>query len=216
MQNFINILTAEILKGLPGTEIQWQMASSDRMIRDFPRSPGNDARVAAVLILLYPHNGSVFTVLMQRHDYKGVHGGQISLPGGKMEPQDKDIIQTALREAYEETGVDPEKVNVIGTLTPLYIPVSNMIVTPVVGWAEEKPVFTHQQEEVVFLFDTDIKKLLEPDIVKTKQMEIRGEMMGVRYFDYEGHVIWGATAMILHELLTIIKRGEISIQNPLG
>jgi len=209
MQNFINILTAEILKGLPGTEIQWQMASSDRMIRDFPRSPGNDARVAAVLILLYPHNGSVFTVLMQRHDYNGVHGGQISLPGGKQEPQDKDVIQTALREAFEETGVDPERINVIGTLTPLFIQVSNMIVTPVVGWAKERPVFTHQQEEVVFLFDADIKKLLEPDIVKTKQMEIRGEMIDVRYFDYEGHVIWGATAMILHELLTIIRKIEI-------
>lgn len=209
MQNFINILTAEILKGLPGTEIQWQMASSDRMIRDFPRSPGNDARVAAVLILLYPHNGSVFTVLMQRHDYNGVHGGQISLPGGKQEPQDKNIIQTAMREAYEETGVDPENISVIGTLTPLFIPVSNIVVTPVVGWTKEKPVFVHQQEEVVFLFDTDIKKLLDPDIVKTKQMEIKGEMMGVRYFDYEGHVIWGATAMILHELLTIIRKIEI-------
>ena len=209
MQNFIKILTAEIKKGLPGTEIQWQMASSDRMIRNFPRSPGNDARVAAVLILLYPHNGSVFTVLMQRHDYNGVHGGQISLPGGKQEPQDKDIIQTALREAYEETGVDQENITVIGTLTPLFIPVSNNIVTPVVGWTEERPVFTHQQEEVVFLFDADIKKLLEPDIVKTKQMKISGEMIDVKYFDYEGHVIWGATAMILHELLTLIRRIEI-------
>jgi len=209
MQNFIKILTAEIKKGLPGTEIQWQMASSDRMIRNFPRTPGNDARVAAVLILLYPHNGSVFTVLMQRHDYNGVHGGQISLPGGKQEPQDKDIIQTALREAYEETGVDQENITVIGTLTPLFIPVSNNIVTPVVGWTEERPVFTHQQEEVVFLFDADIKKLLEPDIVKTKQMKISGEMIDVKYFDYEGHVIWGATAMILHELLTLIRRIEI-------
>jgi len=209
MKDFINILTAEIKKGLPGTEIQWQMASSDRMIRNFPRTPGNDARVAAVLILLYPHNGSVFTVLMQRHDYNGVHGGQISLPGGKQEPQDKDIIQTALREAYEETGVDQENITVIGTLTPLFIPVSNNIVTPVVGWTEERPVFTHQQEEVVFLFDADIKKLLEPDIVKTKQMKISGEMIDVKYFDYEGHVIWGATAMILHELLTLIRRIEI-------
>jgi 8-oxo-dGTP pyrophosphatase MutT (NUDIX family) len=216
MQNFIKILSAEIKKGLPGTEIQWQMASSDRRIRGFPRSPGNDARVAAVLILLYPHSDSIYTVLMQRHDYDGVHGGQISLPGGKQEPQDKDIIQTALREASEETGVDPKNISVIGTLTPLFIPVSNMIVTPVVGWTKEKPVFTHQQEEVVFLFDADIKKLLEPEIVKIKQMEIRGEMIDVKYFDYEGHVIWGATAMILHELLTIIKRSEISIQNPLG
>jgi len=209
MQSFIKILKTELLKGLPGTDVQWQMASSDRMIRDFPRSPTNDARIAAVLILLYPQNGSIHTILMQRHDYIGVHGGQISLPGGKMEPQDKDIIQTALRESHEETGADPEKISVIGLLTPLYIPVSNMIVTPVVGWTKERPDFTHQQEEVVFLFDTDIKKLLDPGIVKTKKMEIRGEMIDVKYFDYEGHVIWGATAMILHELLTIIRKIEI-------
>jgi 8-oxo-dGTP pyrophosphatase MutT (NUDIX family) len=205
MNKFDELLKTEIQKELPGTEVQWQMASSDRMIRDFPGSPKNDARVAAVLILLYPYKGSIYTVLMQRHDYKGVHGGQISLPGGKMESQDKDIIQTALREAYEETGADPARIDIIGTLTPLYIPVSNMIVTPVVAWIKERPVFTHQQEEVVFLFDADIKKLLDPTLVKTKQLEIRGEMIDVKYFDYEGHVIWGATAMILHELLTIIK-----------
>jgi 8-oxo-dGTP pyrophosphatase MutT (NUDIX family) len=145
---------------------------------------------------------------MQRHDYDGVHGGQISFPGGKKEPSDENIVQTAIREAYEETGVDPAKISVIGTLTPLFIPVSNMIVTPVVGWIKEKPVFNYQAEEVVFLIDADIKRLLDPSIVKTKPFGIRGEMIEVKYFDYEGNVIWGATAMILHELLIIIKRGR--------
>jgi hypothetical protein len=71
MKHFAAKLRNEILNGLPGTEVQWQMASSDRMIRNFSRSPGNDAKVAAVLIILFPHNGSVYTVLMQRHDYDG-------------------------------------------------------------------------------------------------------------------------------------------------
>jgi 8-oxo-dGTP pyrophosphatase MutT (NUDIX family) len=208
MHNFITRLKAEIRKGLPGTETQWQMASSDRRFKNFPRTPGSDARIAAVLILLYPANGSVHTVLMQRPDYDGVHGGQISFPGGKQEPADENIIKTALREAYEETGADPAKVNIIGTLTPLFIPVSNMMVTPVMGWIDATPSFNHRPEEVVFLIDADLTRLLDPALVKTKPFEIRGEMIEVKYFDYEGHTIWGATAMILHELLIILRRGN--------
>jgi 8-oxo-dGTP pyrophosphatase MutT (NUDIX family) len=207
MKRFADLLRTELLKGLPGSEVKWQMASSDRMIRNFPRFPGNDAMVAAVLILLYRYKGSVYTVFMQRPDYNGVHSGQISFPGGKKEISDENSIQTALREANEETGVDPAKIKVIGNLTPLFIPVSNIIVTPVVGWINEKPVFNHHPGEVVFLIEADIKTLLDPATLKTKPFEIRGEMIEIKYFDYAGNVIWGATAMILHELLTILKRG---------
>jgi 8-oxo-dGTP pyrophosphatase MutT (NUDIX family) len=212
MQSFIDLLKTELLKSLPGTDVQWQMASSDRMIKNFPRTPGKDARIAAVLILLFPDNGSVCTIFMQRHNYDGVHGGQISFPGGKAESSDENIIETAIREANEETGVDPATISVIGTLTPLFIPVSNMIVTPVIGWTKKKPVFNHQVEEVVFLFEANIKRLLDPSIVRSKPFNIRGEMIDVKYFDYEGNVIWGATAMILHEFLTIIKSAGISIK----
>jgi len=146
---------------------------------------------------------------MQRHNYDGVHGGQISFPGGKKEPADADIIQTALREAMEETGADPSAISVLGTLTPLFIPVSNMVVTPVLGWTDKRPHFNHQPEEVVFLIEADLKRFLDPSIIKIKPFEIRGEILDVRYFDYEGHVIWGATAMILNELLTILNKTKI-------
>jgi 8-oxo-dGTP pyrophosphatase MutT (NUDIX family) len=212
MNDIINRLKIEILKGLPGTDIQWQMASSDRFVKNFPRLPGKNARIAAVLILLYPQNGSIHTVFMQRPDYNGVHGGQISFPGGKKEPEDENVIQTALRETYEETGVDPSNVNIIGTLTPLFIPVSNMIVTPVIGWTNEKPEFNHQSEEVLFLIEADLKKFLDPSIVKLKPFEIRGELVEVKYFDYKGNTIWGATAMILHELLIIIRRSGLFLR----
>ena len=212
MHNFPTILKAELSKGLPGTDIQWQMASSDRYVKNFPRIPGKDARVAAVLIMLYPEKGSIHTIFMQRPDYDGVHGGQISFPGGKKEPADRDIVQTALREAQEETGIVPEEVNVIGILTPLFIPVSNMVVTPVLGWINKKPLFRFQPEEVEFLIDADLKLLLEPSMVKTKPFEIRGEQLDIKYFDYENNTIWGATAMILHELLVILRRGGIFLQ----
>jgi 8-oxo-dGTP pyrophosphatase MutT (NUDIX family) len=209
--DFPAILKSEILKGLPGTDVQWQMASSDRFVKNFPRVPGQDARIAAVLILLYPENGSIHTVFMQRPEYDGVHGGQISFPGGKKEPGDQDVISTALREAQEETGIDPAKVEVVATLTPLFIPVSNMIVTPVVGWMNEKPVYNYRAEEVVFLIEAELKSFLDPSIVRSKPFEIRGGLLDVKYFDYENHTIWGATAMILNELLTIIKRSGISL-----
>jgi 8-oxo-dGTP pyrophosphatase MutT (NUDIX family) len=211
MDRFVKKLMAEIYKGLPGTEVQWHMASSDRLLKDFPRTPGKDASTAAVLILLYPHKGSIHTVFMQRPDYIGVHGGQISFPGGKKEPVDNSIIETAIREAKEETGVNPSKISVIGTLTDLFIPVSNIVVTPVVAWTEEKPAFNHKPEEVMFLFDADLQRFLDPKIVKIKPFEIRGEMIDVKYFDYEGNVIWGATAMILHELLILIRNADIPL-----
>ena len=207
MNDFPSKLKTEIQKGLPGIEIQWQMASSDRLVKDYPMFPGEDARVAAVLILLYPSNGTINTVFMQRHAYNGVHGGQISFPGGKKEPEDESIISTALREAYEETGTDPSEVDIIGTLTPLFIPVSNMLVTPIVGWTSKKPVFVHQPDEVLFLIDAELKRFFDASLIKIKPFDIRGEMYDIKYFDYEGYTIWGATAMIMNELLAIIKRG---------
>jgi 8-oxo-dGTP pyrophosphatase MutT (NUDIX family) len=211
MEKFAEKLKHEIHNGLPGTEVQWQMASSDRMIRNFPRTPGPDAKTAAVLILLFPNRGRVNTLFMQRPDYNGIHGGQISFPGGKREDSDKDIIQTALREASEETGVNPGEISVIDTLTPLFIPVSNTMVTPVIGWTKKKPGFNHHPDEVVFLFDGDLKRLMDLSIVKIMPMKIRGEMINVKYYDYDGNIIWGATAMMLHELLTIISRGGIAL-----
>ena len=177
------------------------------MVRNFPRTPGNDARAASVLILLFPYKGSVYTVFMQRPDYNGVHGGQISFPGGKQEPSDENAIHTAIREAEEETGVNPEEISVLGTLTPLFIPVSNILVTPAVAWINEKPIFSHQVDEVEFLFDADIKRFYDPDIIKLKPVKIGSETLEVKYYDYDGHMIWGATAMILHELLVILRKG---------
>ncbi len=207
MERFPGLLKNEILKGLPGTDVQWEMASSDRLAKYFPRSPGPDARAASVLILLYPNNGSVYTVFMQRPDYKGVHSGQISFPGGKQEKSDENAVRTAVREAEEETGINPEEIIILGTLTPLFIPVSNILVTPVVAWIDKKPAFSHQVEEVVFLFDADLRRFYDPSIIRTRPLTIGSETIDVKYYDYEGNMIWGATAMILHELLVILRRG---------
>jgi 8-oxo-dGTP pyrophosphatase MutT (NUDIX family) len=209
MENFASELKSEILRGLPGTKVQWEMASSDRFVQDFPLFPGEDARVAAVLILLYPVSGSIHTVFMQRPEYEGIHSGQISFPGGKKEPEDETVISTALREAHEETGINRDDVTVISTLTPLFIPVSNMLVTPVVGWTDNKPSFVHHPGEVLFLIDAELERFLDDKIIKKKPFLLRGKNAEIKYFDYDGNAIWGATAMILQELLAIIRRGGL-------
>jgi 8-oxo-dGTP pyrophosphatase MutT (NUDIX family) len=211
MEDFADKLRKEILKGLPGTEVQWSLASSDRMVRDFPRTPGKDAKEAAVLILLYPKNKLIHTAFIQRPAYEGIHGGQISFPGGKKEEGDKDLTSTALREAAEEIGIVPSEIKVISSLTPLFIPVSNMIVSPVVGWMDIEPQFIRQEEEVVFIIEADLKTLLNPSTIKTKPFLIRKETIDIKYFDYNDNVIWGATAMMLHELLEIIRNGNFSV-----
>jgi 8-oxo-dGTP pyrophosphatase MutT (NUDIX family) len=210
MNRFANKLKEEISKGLPGTEVQWALASSDRMIKGFPRIPKEDSKAAAVMILLYPKQNLIHTVFIQRPEYDGVHGGQISFPGGKQEVSDPDLTYTALRETSEEIGVDPSEINVISELTPLYIPVSNIVVTPILGWLEKRPVFKRQEDEVVYIIEADLRSLIDPSAQKIKPFEIRGSLIDIKYFDYKGNVIWGATAMIFHELLTILNTGSFS------
>lgn len=202
------IRLSEALKHLPGIEVQWMMASSDRMLKDFPLVPGPDARNAGVMILLWKYNNHIRTVFMQRPGYAGIHGGQISFPGGKMEKSDESIIDTATREVREEIGLDRSSINIIGSLTPLFIPVSNTIVTAVVGWINYTPVFNTDPMEVDFLIESDLRNFLNPEIIETKPMEIRGENYEIRYFNCDGHVIWGATAMMLNELLELFRRDK--------
>ena len=204
-KNFIESLRDELCKPLPGTDVQWEMASSDRMIRDFPRQKKNDSKLAAVLILLYPVNNDIHTLFIQRPVYKGVHSGQVSFPGGKMEKEDKNLIDTAVREACEEIGICDYEMDILGTLTPLFIPVSNTEVSPVVAFCRTRPLLKPDRDEVVFVIEARLADFFNHGIVKHKSMVVRGEELDVKYYDYQGKVIWGATAMMLHELLVILK-----------
>jgi 8-oxo-dGTP pyrophosphatase MutT (NUDIX family) len=196
---------------LPGTDAQWEMASSDRMVQNYPRVANSSSRSGGVMILLYPEEGVIKTVFIQRPVYNGVHSGQIAFPGGKMEESDIDITDTALREACEETGICGEKVSVLGILTPLYIQVSNIEVTPVVAFCEQRPEFLLQRDEVVSIIEAELDYFMDSDNISEKPMKFKNETLNVRYFDYHGNVIWGATAMILNELVEVIKRGGITL-----
>lgn len=191
---------------LPGLEAQLIMAGKKRLKFPFRNGVPSTARPSGVLILLYPFREDIYFVLMRRPDYTGVHSGQISLPGGKFEENDRDLIETAIREAKEEVGIEPSAVNIIGKLTPLYIPPSNYIVTPVVAWTQQRPEFIKDPREVDEIIEVSLNDFLNELNVQTKRIRL---FMGLSanfpcYYVGE-NIIWGATAMILSEFRVILK-----------
>ncbi len=204
-------LKRELAGELPGKDAQALMMpiARDKSIRlpQFLIAPVK----SAVLILLYPdHEGNIKFPLIQRPDYEGAHSGQISLPGGKIEHSDAGLTETALRETEEEIGVKREKVEVIGSLTNLYITVSNYDVTPVIGFTDQKPHFFIDETEVAELIEADLADLLSMEKLKEGDVLVRGKYkVRTPYFDIGGYMVWGATAMILSEFSVILRRSGI-------
>ena len=209
LTRFILFLEDRLKKPLPGRSAQLKMSSLVRIQEMMNFSHGLDAIQSSVLILFYPIEDGIGLVLMLRPEYKGIHSGQISLPGGKYEEDDESLIFTALREAKEEIGVDPTQIQIIGQLTEMYIPPSNFMVTPVVGYQATKPVFMADPKEVARVVEIDIKDLLDSKNFQMKKMKLRlGFNLKVPSYVIDGNIIWGATAMILSELVEIIREIE--------
>jgi len=211
-QEVIHAIEFELLNPLPGKDIQLQMSSmrSSREMTD--QSQIINGVTSSVLILLYPclREKDISIVLIQRPSYEGVHGGQISLPGGRSEEADQDLKETAIREAKEEIGIDPGKINTIGVLTELYIPPSNYLVLPFLGYTLEKPIFKPDPHEVAGIIEIKLKDLLNDNNIKYKNIYVRpGLSLYGPCFEIENHTIWGATAMILNEFKEILKRINI-------
>ena len=161
-------------------------------------------RTSAVLILFYPKNDKPHLTLIKRAIDNTVHSGQISFPGGKVEKSDNSLIHTALREANEEVGIITDSVNIIGQLTKLYIPPSNFDVFPIIGATYETPKFTinHEVEKVL---EVDIRELINPNNYTHKIIQHRnGNEIDVPCYFIQDEVVWGATAMIISELLDMI------------
>lgn len=164
-------------------------------------------RISAVLIVLYEQDGQLTTALTQRHAYQGVHGGQMSFPGGKREEGDPDLIHTALREAEEEIGVKRDELELLGQLSELYIPPSNFLVQPVIAFMPGQRQFTPQANEVEKIVEIPLNYFMD-DANVNLQTEIKlfnGTIVRVPAVTYKGHVIWGATAIIISELVWLLK-----------
>ncbi|MBN2482442.1 MAG: CoA pyrophosphatase [Bacteroidales bacterium] len=147
----------------------------------------------------------VHTVFIRRTEYDGVHSGQISFPGGMHEPCDDSLISTALRETEEEIGISRDSITVIGTLTDLHVPVSNVDILPVVAVVAGQPLFIPDTDEVAFIIEARLTDLNNPSNKKRKMIHIGDFEIEAPYYDINGNHVWGATAMMLSEFLEIVN-----------
>lgn len=158
------------------------------------------ARPAAVLVLVFPDaDGEARLVLTERADRGGHHSGEVSFPGGRAEPEDPDLVATALREAAEEVGLDPVAagVRVLGTLPMQWIPVSNFTVTPVVAVAERRPALVAQPTEVAAILEAPVRAFLPGGELLWVERQIRGWDLRYAAYPIEGLAVWGMTARVL-------------------
>jgi 8-oxo-dGTP pyrophosphatase MutT (NUDIX family) len=204
---FIEKLSIRLQKPLPGQDAHDKMASESRLKFKMP-SPNERTRESAVLILFYPFKNEIFAPLILRPQYDGVHGGQMAFPGGRAEKEDENLIRTAMREAQEEIGVRLTDIKVIGQLTKLYIPPSNFFVQPVVGYMNHKPDFYPDAREVDKVIEVALEEIINPEIIGRKILNVRGVEVDAPFYQIQEHTVWGATAMMISELLNVIHELE--------
>ncbi len=203
---------------LGGYEAQRKMEHLARfsMMQKAPKIPANH-RSAAVMCLLYPAENDWNVVFIVRPSYDGAHSGQIAFAGGGIEPEDENMQATALRETEEEIGVAPHLIEIISPLTPLFIPVSNFMVYPFVGILEKRPIFTPQASEVVEILEIPLNIFRNEENIKitTLKLEKGITLEKVPYYDLNGRVLWGATAMMMAEFIDIVfEQNSISSPTP--
>ena len=195
-------LRGRLAEPLPGGAGQLLLAPRPRRGWRPDRVP-DDARLGAGLLLLYRYDDLVRLVLTLRAGELPLHAGQVSLPGGAVEPGESPE-QTALREAGEEIGVDPRAVRVVGRLSPLHIPVSRFALYPVVGLTDTRPELRPKAGEVARILEVGLDELQDPATLGLEKRHRDGVDYEVPYFNLHGERVWGATAMILSEFLCLL------------
>jgi len=189
---------------LGGLESQFKLIPAVRPKFDLDKIVENNPKLSAVLCLFYPNNqDETCFILTKRAQYKGVHSSQISFPGGKQETFDTDLRETALRETYEEIGIN--NIKIFRNLTKTYIPPSNFYVSPFMGYVDKINTFK-TNEEVVEILEIKLADLLDDCNLSVKQMTTSYmQNVEVPYFKLQNEIVWGATAMILSEIKDLFK-----------
>lgn len=202
----ISLLKKRLTEPLPGLEAQVKMASKSRFI---PEQVPDTARASAVLGLLFPKEKELNILLIKRVEDGKVHGGQISFPGGRRDPEDKDLQQTALRETWEEVGIPSGNIEIVGKLSPLYISVSNSHVHPYIGFMDQAGDYAISKDEVQYTIEAPIERLFHESIKTRKKIRPSAYpelVIDTPVYQWDEDItIWGATAMILSELEQVIR-----------
>jgi len=204
MDSFLSDLKKQFIGPFPGERAQLSMSPE---IRDYMNNLKKKTLVkkAGVAIIIFQKEGVLYTVFIKRPKYDGPHSAQISFPGGKLDYVDNNLIQTAIRETQEEVGIKADDLLFISSLSPLYIPISNILVQPVVFFLPYQPVYCISTREVDHVIEIDFKTLFDDNSVKEKTLQIGEINFNTPYYDVYDNHIWGATAMVVAELKEIMK-----------
>lgn len=197
-------LTEALKCRLPGERAHRLMLPHGREL--YP-TPGNTKTIqSSILMLLFPYNEKVSTCLIRRPSSMRNHAGQIAFPGGRVEPVDKNLIDTALRESFEEIGTDSSQVEIIGALTPLYVNVSNFIINPFIGWSNIVPQFKFDNQEVDEIFIVPVENFSNHTANQLQEVTTTRGTFEVPGFYVNKLFVWGATAMIISEFNEIFQQ----------
>jgi len=205
-QNFSNLADKIKKSKLGGEAAQFKLAPEMRKLHTVASAKNKSYRKAAVLALFYPNKeGKTHLLLTLRANYKGTHSAQVSFPGGKFEASDLNLSQTALRECYEEVGISTTQIELIKEMSNVYIPPSNFMVTPFIGFSDTYPVFK-TNHEVAELIEVPLSNILDDAFISYKNMRTSdSENNTIPYFNLNNHTVWGATAMIISEIKELLK-----------
>ena len=197
---------------LPGKKAQFLAVPTTDRLKRLSKKKLNIKKVkkAAVLIYCYPNNDKMYFSLIKRSDYNGVHSGQISLPGGKLEKYDKSLKETAIRECNEELGISIDFNKELFPLTPLYVPPSNFLVSPYIAHESFYPIFNPNSSEVALHIELSINQLMKLRIEKKKINDELDADSKIRCYIHKEHIIWGATAMILSEFKFLLASSKLN------
>jgi 8-oxo-dGTP pyrophosphatase MutT (NUDIX family) len=204
--SFIDQLQKHLYKTLPAMESQYKMAGSYRPVVSIEEAIEKQAKTAGILILVTKMDEDFHFLMIQRTTYDGAHSGQMAFPGGKKEPQDASILDTAIRECYEEIGIHVSKSDILGALTPLFIPVSHFVVYPFLAYIDSPLQLIKDTTEVEEIYLFNIQDFFKSENIQDFSFQMQNQMMTVPSYQFQGQTVWGASAMILSEWFDIIQK----------
>jgi len=196
----------EALNGaLPGLEAHGKMLPPGRRLKTREDEVAS-VKQSSILLLLFPEGEKIFTCLTKRPPTMTFHPGQISFPGGKVEKEDLSAEMTALREAREEIGIDTSNIRILGKLSDLYVEVSRFSIQPFLAWADRRPDFLVNSVEVEELILFPLSDFVTNETIFETELDTVTGPLQIKYYPHNGEIIWGATAMIISELIEILKK----------
>ena len=206
--DFLTSFKQTLKSGLPGEDAHQLLMPVKRPLSSVAKSKTSDYRESAVGIVLYPKNDSIHCILIRRPSYEGAHSGQISFPGGKRDADDVNLEYTARRECFEEIALPHQHAELIHPLTEVFIPVSKFSVQPYIFFTDNLPELAPDKREVEEIISFDVFDLTRHNQIPTTSIPISAgfTMKDVPYFNIDGHIVWGATAMVLGEMKVLLER----------